>query len=104
MLLKIFISLGILFSISLVLYRFFMKKIKNYTTKTRMVALICLMLFLYVLSGILIFIIHPDKFLFLLFALSPFIIGKTAVYKYEKYYTFIQILIIVISAFYASGI
>ena len=101
MLIKIFMLSGGLFALFLAMYRIVMNKIKNHTIKPNIVASISFFFAAYIISGILIFIFNPYKFLYLIFALTPFIIGKIANYKYEKFYTILQILIIVYSVVYA---
>lgn len=42
-----------------------------------------------------------NKLIMLLFAISPFIIGKVATYEQEKMYSILQLTIILYSAFFA---
>lgn len=70
--------------------------------KSDYVAGIALLFALYVLSALITAILIPNiycKIVMILFALSPFIIGKMATYEKEKIYTVFQILSIL-----ASGI
>ena len=58
----------------------------------------------YVLCLIALAIFTPkivDKAVFLLFAISPFVIGKFATYKRENFYSWLQILFFALSIFYA---
>ena len=64
------------------------------------VALMAIFMALYIVSGIILAFFIPNvlsKALILLFALSPFIIGKLATYKHEKIYSLIQIICVLIS-------
>lgn len=62
---------------------------------------IALFLVLYVLSAVFGAVIYPlfvAKLVFLGFALSPFLLGFFAKYETEKYFTVLQLIILVLSA------
>lgn len=68
------------------------------------VSSIALFVFLYVFFALLLVFILPglhNKLIMVIFAISPFVIGKLVTYQTVKLYSFIQILCIVISAVYA---
>ena len=99
-----FILFGILLFLLFCIYKLFVEK-KERTEKTATyVSFMGGVLLLYVLSGVLFAIFAPtilSKAVIAIFALSPFIIGKIATYEKEKFYSFIQILCIVMSLFYS---
>lgn len=104
MLLKIaecvFIVICFLFVFSLILNKIYIVNLKDNLKKSDYVASIALLLAIYVLSAIMVCIFIPNvhkKTVMMLFALSPFIIGKLATYEKEKFYTAIQIICIITS-------
>ena len=97
----IFIASGILFCIFLIMHKAYVSKLNDNMKKSDYVACLAVLLSIYILSAVITGVMIPDwykKVLMLLFAISPFIIGKIATYEKEKMYTGIQIISIVISA------
>lgn len=94
--LKIIIAVsGLLFVLSIIIHKLFVSKIKDNMKISHFLALIAIFMALYVISGIL--FAFKSNILFILFALSPFIIGKFATYEKEKIYSFIQIFCVLLS-------
>ena len=94
--LKILIAVfGLLFVFSIIIHKLFVSKIKDNMKISHFLALIAILMALYIVFGIIYSI--KTNILFLLFALSPFIIGRFATYEKEKLYSFIQILCILLS-------
>ena len=98
-----FILFGFLLFSMLCTYKLFIEKRKR-TEKTAVyVSFMGAVLLLYVLSGVLYAIFCPtiiSKMIIVIFAFSPFIIGKIVTYEKEGFYSFIQILCVIMSVFY----
>ncbi len=98
-----FILISFLFVLSLTILRIFKEKLKN----SGFAAFCATFLLLYVVFSILIFIFTKNpinKIIMLIFSLSPFLIGKFATYKYEKYFTVAQIITVLLSIIYVAGV
>ena len=99
----IFIICAVVFFSLMCLYKLFISR-QERTEKTAIfVSFMGASLLLYVISGFLFGIFAPtiiNKFVIVLFALSPFIIGKFATYEKENYYAFLQIFCILLSTIY----
>ena len=92
---------SILYTISVILHKLYISKQKDNLKASSFVAFIAGMLFLYIILCIALAIFSPvitKKIILLLFAISPFIIGKLATYEKEKLYSIIQIVIMLISS------
>lgn len=64
------------------------------------VSSIAIFLLMYLLATLILIVIVPNilhKLILILFALSPFIIGKIVTYKKLKFYSVIQILCVILS-------
>jgi hypothetical protein len=91
---------GFLFALSIILFKLFVSHQKDMMIKSHFIAGMAMSMGIYILSGIILAFFVPDiakKLIILLFALSPFIIGKLATYKLEKIYSFIQVFCVLIS-------
>ena len=96
----VFMVSGVLFTLSVLIYKLYISKQKDIMKASHYVASMAIFMALYILSGIALAFIVPNithKALVLLFALSPFIIGKIATYNTEKIYSAIQIICVLIS-------
>lgn len=99
-----FILFGIILFLLLCTYKLFIEKRKRTEKTALFVSFTGAVLLLYVLSGILfaLFVFGIiSKLIILIFAVSPFIIGKAATYEKEKFYSYMQILYIAVSIIYA---
>ena len=99
----IFIIVGSLLCLSLIVNKVYICKIKDNIKKSNYVAGIAGLLALYIIFAFIISIFIPqyyNKILMLLFALSPFIIGKFASYEKELLYTSIQFICVLLSTIY----
>lgn len=99
----IFILISFVLACMIVVQKLIMCKIKDNIKKSDFVAAIAVLFFLYVLFALLLVIFTPvlmSKFIMLVFALSPFIIGRLATFKSENFYSILQVLIILISGCY----
>ena len=99
----IFIISAVLFGFSLIINKVYVVKLKDNLKKSDYVAGIAILLAMYVILSLVLGILIPSvykKSVMLLFALSPFIIGKLATYEKEKIYTAIQILSVFISVLF----
>ena len=107
MLKVIFMISGFLFVFSIIIHKLYISKQKNIMIASHFIASMAVFMGLYTLSGIILALIIPNiinKLLILLFALSPFIIGKFATYNKEKIYSLIQIICVLISIVFAFKI
>jgi len=96
----LFLTMGISFIICVIAHKLYFSKLKDRIKAGNFVSIMTFFLAFYIIFGLIeIFFIKgiTNKILMLLFALSPFIIGKLATYKYEKIYTILQVLCILIS-------
>ncbi len=102
--LKLLFSIsGLLFILSIIIHKLYISKQKDIMKASHFVAGMAIFMGIYILSGIVLsFSVKGiiNKLIILLFALSPFIIGRFATYKYVKIYSLIQIICILISIFY----
>ena len=100
----IFIIFAFLLFSLLSIYKLFVSKQKRTEKTALFVTFVGAILLLYVLSGVLYGIFAPtliNKAVIVIFAVSPFIIGKFATYEKENYYSFLQIFCIVLSMIYS---
>ena len=95
MLKTLFILSGLLFVLSIIIHKLFVSKIKDAMKISNFIALMAIFMALYIIFGIVLaFRYNP---IYIIFALSPFIIGKLATYQKEKIYSIIQIICVLIS-------
>ena len=97
----LFVLIGIIFALLLTVRTFC--NFKNNKILPVFVSFIAAALVLYVVSALLSVFLLPnisDKIIMLLFAASPFIIGKLVTYPKLKFYSIVQILSIIISIAY----
>ncbi len=94
-----FIISAIILAISLFIANIlFSRNCRNILSKcTPIIAIFLIVYFLSCLSMIIIIPQITHKFIMVLFAASPFIIGKFVTYKKLKYYSIIQILCVILS-------
>ena len=97
---NLFIIFGILFSLSIIVGKIFIFKMKDTMFVSNYIVLIAVFLGAYSLIGL--FLIFKVPFLyfklfFLFVALSPFLLGQIASYKTEKIFTFLQVIIVLFS-------
>ncbi len=100
---NIFIIFAVLFGLALIINKIYIVKLKDNLKKSDYIAGIALLLAMYVVLSLIVGILIPTiykKASMILFALSPFIIGKLATYEKEKIYAVIQILSVFISVFF----
>lgn len=98
-----FIVIGILFCLALIFNKTYICKIKDNIKKSNYVAGIAGLLVLYIILAFITGILIPgvyNKIIMILFAISPFIIGKFATYDKEIVFTSIQFLCALISVIY----
>ena len=104
MLLKyIFITFAVILAVMITVYKLYVQKLKRNEKTASYVSVLTWAFALYIFSAfVLVFFINGgiNKTVIILFALSPFIIGKLATYQKESLYSIIQILCAVISAGY----
>lgn len=96
-----FIASCLIFSVLIILHKAVVSKLKDNIKISHFVAVIAFFLALYVILALLMVFLLKSllyKAIMLVFALSPFIIGKLATYKKEKLYSFIQVLTVLLSA------
>lgn len=97
----IFVGIALILALLLSVYKLysFVKK-NNSKNHPVYVSTMTGLLLLYVICGLLLIFYVPkfDKLILLLFALSPFIIGKLATYETENKYALFQIICLVLSA------
>lgn len=99
----LFLISAILFAVLISFHKSFIEKIKDNVKKSNFVAFMAFSLFVYIICAILLAVVSEGikyKILMILFAISPFIIGKIATYQKIKLYTMSQILIMFISAIF----
>ena len=97
---NIFATSGSLFALSIILGKLFIFKNKNIMMVSNYIALIAALLGIYSIVGfILAFYAHSIKFgaLMILFAIMPFVFGQIASYHTEKFYTILQVCLVIIS-------
>ena len=100
MLKMIFMISGFLFVLSIIIHKLYVSRMKDMMKASHFVASMAVFMGIYILSGIVLAIFIPqiiNKIFILLFALSPFIIGKFATYEKEKFYSLVQIICVLIS-------
>jgi len=90
----LFLISGLLFMLSIIIYNLFVSKSNATMKASHFLASMAIFIGVYVLSGLILSFYKPYV---LLFALSPFIIGKIATYDKEKIYSLIQIFCVLIS-------
>lgn len=96
----LFVIFGILYVLSVILHKIYFSKLKDNVKISNFVALMTLFLLLYIIFGLILVLFVKGIFyktIVLLFAMSPFIIGKVAVYEKEKIFTTVQFISIFIS-------
>ena len=96
----IFSIIAILLALLLALRVIFESKFKNNNKLSPIIAFIGALFLLYTLTGIILCIIYPSlltKLILLMFAISPFIIGRLVNYKSLKFYSIIQIICVILS-------
>ena len=91
----LFLLSGLLFILSIIIHKLFISKIKDAMEISNFIALIVIFMALYIIFGIILALKY--NLIYLIFALSPFIIGKFATYNTEKIYSIIQIICVLIS-------
>lgn len=97
---NMFIIFGGLFVLSLTAGKMFVFKLKNTIAVSNYIALMTAFMAFYCIVGfILAFKVQPLnlKLIFFLSSLSPFILGQCAKYKTEKWFTLLQILVVIAS-------
>lgn len=97
-----FILSGVLFALFVAVGKVFIFKNKNVMMVSNFIALIAALLGVYSILGIIIaFESNSVRFGFLmfLFAIMPFVFGQLANYHTEKYYTMLQIGLVIASVF-----
>ena len=97
---SIFIVFGCLFVLALVTGKLYDFKLKDTIFVSNYIALMTAFIGMYCVTGFILMFKEPFiqlKLLLLLFSLSPFILGQFAAYKSEKFFTLLQILIIIAS-------
>ncbi len=100
MLKLIFIISGLLFVLSIIVHKLYVSKQKDMMKASHFIAAMAIFMGIYILSGIILSFLIPNflyRLLIIVFALSPFIIGKLATYEKEKIYSFIQVFCVLIS-------
>ena len=98
-----FISVGILYVLSLIIHRLYFSKIKDNVKISNYLALVAFFLLLYIFSGVTLTVFVKNivyKIIIFLFSVAPFIIGKFATYEKEKLFTIIQFILIIISVIF----
>lgn len=99
----IFSISGLLFILSIIIHKLYISKQKDIMKASHYVAGMAIFMGIYIFSGIVLAILLHSiipSIIILLFALSPFIIGKLATYNSEKIYSIIQIICVLISTVY----
>ena len=98
-----FIAAGVLLALMITVFKLFIQK-KKRTEKTVLYTHILIWVFvLYIASAFLLALFAPktaNKAAAVFFAVSPFIIGRFASYKYETVFSIIQIFCALLSAAY----
>ena len=97
----LFIISAVLFSLLIVLHKYVTKKIKDNVKISNFVAVIGFSLVAYIICAFVLGIFSGGikyKILMFLFALTPFIIGKTAQYQRIILFSSLQMTIMLISA------
>ena len=95
-----FVGIGIMLSVLLSIRTFFPNIFKNSNKFSPVMAFLGSLFVFYVLAGLILAIFMPTfvyKCILLLFAISPFIVGKLVSYKTLKLYSIIQILCVILS-------
>ena len=91
---------GLLFVLAIIIHKLYISKQKDMMKASHFVAGMTLFMGIYIFSGIILALLFHKiipSLLILLFALSPFIIGRFATYNTEKIYSIIQIICVLIS-------
>lgn len=91
---------GLLFILSVLIHKTYISKQKDTMKASNFIAAMAVFLAFYILLGIIGAFLIPsyiNKIIMLIFALSPFIIGKFATYEHEKTYSLIQVFCVLIS-------
>ena len=99
----VFIIIGSLLTFLFCLYKLYIAKLAYSPKISTYVSFLTGVLLLYTFLAIIMGFFQKDifhKIILILFGLSPFIIGKFATYKTEKYYSLLQILLIIGSIIY----
>ncbi len=102
----VFIVTSGILTLLIIIQKLFSKKLKN----TYFAAIIAVFLFFYIIEAFFAVIFLNNyfyEFIMLLFAISPFLIGKAVSYKTETFFSILQIISIIISAvfvYYISGV
>ena len=96
----IFLISTVVFSLLIIIHKQFTLKVKDNIKISNYVAIMAFCLVTYIICAILLGFMLDDikyKFLMMLFALSPFIIGKIATYGKIKLFSSLQIIVMLIS-------
>jgi hypothetical protein len=96
----IFVFVAVLLSILFSLRVYLPDMFKNSNKFSPVMAFLGALVLLYVLNSLVLVLLLPNiiyKFIMLLFAASPFIIGKLVRYEKLKFYSTIQILCVILS-------
>ena len=94
-----FISISVILTLLLSIYKLVICKLKRTSKVSLYISIITGFLFFYIISAIVLSIFTPSVTV-LLFGISPFIIGKFATYEKENFYSWAQIFLILFSIFY----
>ena len=97
----LFIISAIMFSFLIVIHKQYTLKVKDNVKISNFVAIIAFSLVAYIVGAFLIAILSGSikyKILMILFAISPFVIGKFSTYRRIKIFSLIQIIVMLIGA------
>ena len=97
---SIFVVSGALFVLSILIHKLYISKQKDMMKASHFVAGMAIFMGIYILSGLVLTFIIPNiiyKIVVFVFAMSPFLIGKFANYKFEKIYSLIQVFCVLMS-------
>lgn len=98
-----FISFGILLALFLTLCEFGVTKKMSGMKASDFIFYVAFTMFAYILTAFLLVFFVPEitnKLIIALFGLSPFVIGKFVSYHKLRFYSIIQIMIVLLSAIY----
>ena len=98
-----YIISGLLFIVLLLGHKFYIKNQKDNIKISNYVAAMGFSLAFYVVLGLILSIFSRFHIIMLLFALSPFIIGKFATYKTKNIFAYIQVICMLISLIFVGG-
>jgi len=98
-----YIISGLLFVVLLLGHGFYTKKQKDNIKISNYVAVMGFSLAFYVVFGLILSVFSKSHLIMLLFALSPFIIGRFATYKTKNLFASVQIICILISVLFVGG-